>query len=72
MTTAPVGSGTVDAYREEADRFIAALDEELYLHFAGQKDELEVAQIYERFSDLTTVEACRTLEAAAGDGLCEP
>ncbi len=68
MATAPVGSGTVDAYRDEADRFLAALDEELYLHFAGHKDELEIAQIYERFSDLTTVDACRTLEAAASDG----
>ena len=65
---APVGSGTVEAYREEADRFLAALDEELYLHFAGHKDELEVAPIYERFSDLTTVEACRTLEAATAQG----
>jgi len=68
MTTAPVGSGTVDAYRDEADRFLATLDEELYLHFAGHKDDLEVAQIYERYSDLTTVEACRTLEAAAREG----
>src|SRR3712207_6049318 len=63
------GSGTVEAYREEADRFLAALDEELYLHFAGHKDELEVAPIYERFSDLTTAEACRTLEAAAAEGV---
>jgi hypothetical protein len=68
MTTAPVGSGTVDAYREEADRFLTALDEELYLHFAGHKPELEVAPIYERFADLTTAEACRILEAAAQEG----
>jgi hypothetical protein len=68
MAMAPVGSGTVEAYREEADRFLAALDQELYLHFAGHKDELEVAAIYERFSDLTTADACRTLEAAAAEG----
>jgi hypothetical protein len=61
MATAPVGSSTLDAYREEADRFLAALDEEIYLHFAGLKDGFEVARIYERFSDLTTVEACNRL-----------
>ena len=63
--TAPLGSSAVDAYREEADRFLAALDEEHYLHFAGLKDELELAPIYERFSDLTSLDACRRLEASA-------
>ena len=48
----PPRSGELDAYREEADRFIAALDEEYYLHFAGLKDDLELAPIYERYSDL--------------------
>jgi hypothetical protein len=33
MATAPVAE--LEAYRDEADRFIAALDEEYYLHFAG-------------------------------------
>jgi hypothetical protein len=64
MATAPVGSSTLDAYREEADRFLSALDEEVYLHFAGLKDAFEVARIYERFSDLTTLEACRVLHGA--------
>src|SRR5918999_2527659 len=64
MATAPVGSSTLDAYREEADRFLAALDEEIYLHFAGLKDEFEVARIYERFSDLTTLDACSRLHGA--------
>ena len=40
MATAPAA---LDAYREEADRFIAALDEEYYLHFAGLKEEFELA-----------------------------
>lgn len=64
MATAPVGSSTVDAYREEADRFLAALDEEIYLHFAGLKDKFEVGRIYERFSDLTTLDACNRLHSA--------
>ena len=68
MATAPVGTSDLEAYREEADRFLAALDQEYYLHFAGLKDEFEVARIYERFSDLTTLEACERLAAAAGHG----
>ena len=28
----------LDAYRERADRFIAELDEEDYLHYAGLKE----------------------------------
>lgn len=63
MATAPVAE--LEAYRDEADRFIAALDEEYYLHFAGLKDEFELSPIYERFSDLTTLDACRRLAAAA-------
>ena len=63
MSTAPVAE--LEAYRDEADRFIAALDEEYYLHFAGLKDEFELSPIYERFSDLTTLDACRRLAASA-------
>ena len=57
----------MDAYREEADRFCAALDEELYLHFAGHKGELELAAVYERFADVTSLDACRRLGEAAKD-----
>jgi hypothetical protein len=64
MATVPAA---LDAYREEADRFIAALDEEYYLHFAGLKDQFELSPIYERYADLATLSACRQLgEAAAG------
>jgi hypothetical protein len=66
MATAPVAE--LEAYRDEADRFIAALDEEYYLHFAGLKDEFELSPIYERFSDLTTLDACRRLAASAEIG----
>jgi hypothetical protein len=68
MAAAPAGTSALDAYREEADRFIAALDEEFYLHFAGLKDEFEVARIYERYSDLTTLDACSRMRAAAEAG----
>jgi hypothetical protein len=63
MATAPVAE--LEAYRDEADRFIAALDEEYYLHFAGLKEDFELSPIYERFSDLTTLDACRRLAASA-------
>src|SRR5256885_1114206 len=59
----------LDAYRDRADRFIAALDEEYYLHYAGHKDALELEAIYEEYADLTDLERARGLgEAAAGDG----
>ena len=61
MATAPAA---LDAYREEADRFIAALDEEYYLHFAGLKENFELTPIYERYADLATLDACRSLGEA--------
>ena len=36
----PLSQRELDALREDADRFIAELDEEAYLHFAGHKDDL--------------------------------
>ncbi len=68
MSTAFWESGAVDRYREEADRFLAALDEEYYLHFAGLKDELGLEEIYERHGDLMTLDACRALEASVEAG----
>jgi hypothetical protein len=65
MATVP--AARIDAYREGADRFIAALDEEYYRHFAGLKETFDLAPIYEEFGDLATLESCRVLgEAAAG------
>ena len=58
----------LDDYREQADRFIATIDEEYYLHFAGHKDELELEPIYDRFSELTSLEmANRVGSAVDGD-----
>ena len=66
MATAPASS--LDAYRDEADRFIAALDEEYYLHYAGLKESFELEPIYERFADLTSLDAARRLAEHAGVG----
>jgi hypothetical protein len=64
LTTTPSTAIDLDAYREKADRFIAELDEEYYLHYAGLKDTLDIAAIYERYAELTDVDTARALGAA--------
>ncbi len=64
MAAAPPSPNELDAYREQADRFIAELDEEYYLHFAGLKERLELEPIYERHADLTRLERAQQLGAA--------
>src|SRR5580765_7478340 len=54
----------LDNYREQADRFIATIDEEYYLHYAGLKDTLELEPIYEQFSELTGLEQANRMGAA--------
>jgi hypothetical protein len=54
----------LDAFRDGADRFIAELDEESYLHFAGHKESLELDPIYERHEELTRLDTARSLEEA--------
>lgn len=63
MATAPTPR-ELDDYREQADRFIAAIDEEYYLHYAGHKPSLDLAPIYERFADLTSLEQANRVGAA--------
>jgi hypothetical protein len=58
-------SGELDAFRAQADRFVAELMEEYYLHLAGHKDTLELEPIYERHAELTTLEQAQKLGAAA-------
>ena len=57
----PTSPVELDAYRAEADRFIAELDEEYYLHYAGLKDRLELESIYERHAMLTELENVQAL-----------
>jgi len=47
MPPAPPSDRDLDAYREQADRFIAELDEEFYLHYAGHKETFDLSPIYE-------------------------
>ncbi|HWH54106.1 MAG TPA: hypothetical protein VNT04_00870 [Gaiellaceae bacterium] len=68
MPSGPPTPEQLDGYREGADRFIAELDEEYYLHFAGLKENLELEPIYERHQDLTTLEWAQSLgDAVDGD-----
>jgi hypothetical protein len=57
-------SAQLDAYRDEADRFIAELDEEYYRHFAGLKETLDLEPIYERHADLTRPEIAQAIGLA--------
>jgi oligoendopeptidase F len=64
-----VPSGTpssidLDAYRADADRFIAELDEEYYLHYAGLKDRLELEDIYARHAALMELPQVQALGAS--------
>jgi hypothetical protein len=64
VATEPPTTAELDAYREEADRFIAELDEEYYLHYAGLKETFELAPIYERHADLTQLEMANRIGLA--------
>jgi hypothetical protein len=54
----------LDQFRDEADSFIRDLDEEYYLHFSGQKETLDVEQVYERYEELTKLETAQKLAGA--------
>jgi hypothetical protein len=57
----PLSHRQLDDLREDADRFIAELDEETYLHYAGLKDTYDIAQIYERHEKLTKLDTALAL-----------
>jgi hypothetical protein len=62
----PLQQGEIDALSADADRFIAELDEESYLHFAGHKETYELAPIYERHERLTQLDTALSLGASVG------
>jgi oligoendopeptidase F len=64
VATETLTNRELDVFRDAADRFIAEIDEEYYLHFAGLKDTLDVEQIYERHEDLTRLETAKRLQGA--------
>lgn len=68
MPAAPLSPRQLDAYRDEADRFIAELDEEYYLHYAGHKQTLDLEPIYGAHTDLTTLEQAQSVGLAVEHG----
>jgi hypothetical protein len=64
VPSTPPTPAELESYREEADRFVAEIDEEYYLHTAGLKDTLELEAIYERHAELTELEWAQALGAA--------
>jgi hypothetical protein len=60
----PLEQGEIDALSADAERFIAELDEESYLHFAGHKETYDLAPIYERHERLTQLDTALALGAS--------
>src|SRR5919108_6290079 len=54
----------LDSFRSRADSFLTELLNEWYQHYAGHKDTLEIAGIYERYPELTSLETANSLGAA--------
>jgi oligoendopeptidase F len=65
---APLSDRELDTYREQADRFIAELDEEYYLHYAGHKHSFDLSPIYERHANLTEPEIVQSIGLSVNGG----
>jgi hypothetical protein len=59
----------VDTYRARLEEMTAQVMEEHYLHASGRKATFEIAAVYERYADLTTLEQARALESDASTEL---
>ncbi len=64
MPAETLTSPQLDAVRERADRFLGEMLDEWYRHYAGHKDTLEIAEIYDRYPDLTSLENAKALGAS--------
>ena len=72
MAAAPPTSRELDTYRERIDRFVAELDEEYYLHYAGHKDTLDLKALYESYPDLSALDQAQALGDAASATAASP
>jgi hypothetical protein len=68
VSPAALSDRELDTYREQADRFIAELDEEFYLHYAGLKETFDLTPIYARHSNLTNVDIVRSIGESVDGG----
>jgi len=60
----PLQQREIDGLSVEAERFMAELDEEQYLHFSGQKETYDIAPIYERHARLTELDTALAIGAS--------
>jgi hypothetical protein len=67
VASAPPTSRELDTYRDRIDRFIAELDQEYYLHYAGHKDTLDLKPLYEAYPELSELGQAQALGQAAED-----
>jgi hypothetical protein len=58
----------LDAYRAEAETFVADHTREYHRHFAGLQDELGIEAVYARHAELFTPTAVEELRSAVEDG----
>jgi hypothetical protein len=65
---APASDRDLDAYRGQADRFIAELDEEYYLHYSGKKPTFDLTPIYERHRNLTQPDVVKSIGLSVNGG----
>ena len=68
MPPAALSDRELDTYREQADRFIAELDEEFYRHYAGLKESFDLSPIYERHRNLTEVDVVKSVGLSVNGG----
>ena len=52
----------IEEYRKDARYFLSEIDKEYYLHFSGQKDDLNVAGIYDRHKNLFSYDNYRDIK----------
>jgi hypothetical protein len=64
VPVAPPTDRELEAIRDRTDRFIAEIDEEYYRHYAGLKETLELAELYDRYRELTALETAHAVGAA--------
>lgn len=65
------GALELDRYRRGAEKFVAEIDLEHYLHFSGQKDDFEIEAIYDAHSQLFSREAVAELREGGNRELLE-
>ena len=65
MPAAALTPDRLESLRGQADRFLTEMLDEWYRHYAGHKDTLDIAEIYERYPELTSLETANGLGATA-------